>query len=123
MAKVHRWVRTYQRRLLLDSWTVDCDFAVEPHPDDHGDETTVATAGALDSYSRLVVTVYPTLWDHDEKEQEAAVAHEMAHAITAHTRELLLRRVAKKRVTDDEAMRANEKLTEHIANVVLRAYR
>lgn len=121
--KLTRWLNKWQRRLCLSDWTINCEFATAAHEEDQPPLSARATALASYRYLTLHITIYPDFWKDSDEEQERTVVHEMAHAITNHTRELIVRRVARKRVTDEEAADANERLTEHVCNVVWKAYR
>lgn len=123
--KLTRWLRKWQRRLCLSDWTITCQFAdqEDPSPNRHESEVTAASAFPQHRYMTLTITVYPFFWTLGDEDQERTIVHELAHAIADHTNTLVHRRVALKRVTAEEAVDANERLAETIANIAWKAYR
>jgi hypothetical protein len=119
--RVERWKRVWQRRLLLQAWTIEIRYN-EDELREGATHAIMAIATPKHRYTNLVIEVYQDFWNEPVDEQERIFAHEVVHAITDHTKDLIFRRVQKKRVTEDEALDANEKLTEHITNIVWRAY-
>lgn len=121
--KLTRWLNKWQRRLCLSDWTIQCEFSDECPHDAPAGMSVRAAAFPSYRYLTLHVTLYPDFWKDSDEDQERTIVHELVHAVTNHTRELIIRRVAKKRVTDEEAADANERLTEAVTNIVWKAYR
>lgn len=119
--RVARWVLLWQKRLLLDGWQVTVEAAYEPCPTDEDVELSITLAGAtaLPNYLSVAVTIYPAFWKCTRAEQQQTIVHELVHALTERTRQLML----SSKLNDPEAVEhENEQLTEWIAQIALRAY-
>ncbi len=80
---------------------------------------TNAECKSLPEYHSLVVTIYPKFWDGTtDEERTFFILHEMCHVITQTSRNLAFDAVNEKLVRGAEIIRANEEMTDWIANIV-----
>jgi hypothetical protein len=122
--EVARHIATWQSRLLLDHWDVLPALAAA---NKEGNDSTFADIASRNRYREARMTVYPFLWESpdgaDPAYREATIVHELSHVIAAPLEDVVDSLLAGKLVTKEQYADALEQVTEHIAKVVVRAYR
>ena len=117
--RIYRWVELWRARLMLSTWSVNIEFSETPREDD---PAPFADVTAKHRYSEMSIVIYPRFWQEAREVQQRVLMHEMIHCVTDRVHNLIERRVAKRRVTEDEKLDAVENLTETITNIVWAAY-
>lgn len=117
--KVDRWIAWWKSRLLLNKWAIipqhnNDDVAA----DKNGCETAATTFADL-ANSECWLNIYPFMWRESADYQHMVIGHELAHIHTQPVKEALDKAVQKRALSQREADRILEDLTNTIAKIVV----
>lgn len=120
--KVHRWIKQWKSRWLLDHWDINVVFEDGKKPDNDG---VWASCSAEVKYTDATIYIWQPFWvDANSDEQRSEViCHELAHVHTWELALLVARAQNGLLVTQHELNMADEGLTERVAKALFRAYR
>jgi len=117
--KVERWAKKWRNRLLLNAYTVEVEFCLNPDPDDRGEEVCKAEVHIDPKYLRIEIKIYPFFWEQTGVEQERTIVHELVHT---HSHGLKMLACESKRPSNKRISKENETLVEIVTNIMWDAY-
>jgi hypothetical protein len=120
--RVERWVRKWQRRILLQHWTLKVDFSDEPHPDTCDDEHIYAAVWPDSSRTNALMRVYPEMWTLPDDEREKWLLHELIHCPANQLGAMASRAVKRKQAVQRDADDTEEQLVQWVTNALWKAY-
>lgn len=119
--RVHRWLRKWQRRFLLDAWKIDVTFSSEFHPLDNG-RTVYLTVAPDARYMQYDVIVWMDFWSLSESDQERGLSHELCHGPLASLAEMAARAVKRKLAIANDVDDAEERIAEWVSRCMWKAH-
>lgn len=117
-AEIERYVKKWQKLLLLDAW--DIEIVLEGRNKEDS-PATLAEIHMRDRYLEATMSVYPYLWtDNSARYREGTIAHELAH-IVVNPLEVVTRRLLDGKIVNVEQYQdALERVTEHVTRAMMR---
>lgn len=117
-AEVDQFIDKWQPFLFLNEWKIDKEWSER---EDSSEPMCAAEITAQPNYKIATITFYPRFFQHQNSAQrEAMVLHELCHCITETAKDLEYTFVVKEKVVPWHMFKeANERMTTHIANIIL----
>jgi hypothetical protein len=116
--EVVRYVKKWQKLLLLDAWDVEIVLE-ERNKEDN--PSTLAEINTRGRYLEATMLVYPHLWDETTATyREGTIAHELAHVVVNPLEVIATRMLNGTTVNVEQYQDALERVTEHVTRAMSR---
>lgn len=115
VSKVKRLIRKWAPKLLLQGW----DFKVIALPNPKEKNVTLVVEPDP-TYLNATVFICPLYKEHDPKEQEEMLVHELMHCKTAEFSDLLSASMAGEIITQKQKFDTEERLTQSLTRMLLK---
>jgi hypothetical protein len=116
--KVHRWLRKWQKKLLMHAWRYEVEFSEKSHRDTTEREIVFASVVADPAYLTVGIVIHPEFWTLSDEDKERRLLHELVHGPVEQLAILAGRAVRRRTAIAADVNTAAESLVEWFTNVL-----